>query len=641
LYPSDDYLLFHMSMLENDLLNCGDTASVSSTRKDGLLLVLALTTLIAGTLLLYEPVIHHGFINYDDGVYVSGNPRVLAGLSWKNVMWAFTTTYFSNWHPLTWLSYMLIGQFSKADPAGYHIANLLLHAVNAALLFLLLYRGTGSLWRSFIVAAMFAVHPLNVESVAWISEQKNLLSTMFWLLSTLAYGWYVLNPNWKRYLTVAGLFVLGLMAKPIVVTLPFVFLLLDYWPLQRMRFGQSRDPNLQSKDFFALVLEKVPLMMLSVASAVITVIAQKSGGAVKSANAYPFTVRLENALLAYAGYIYKTFWPSKLAIFYPHPGSSSAAWKIALAAALLMLITWVVLRFKQQRYLRVGWFFYLGTLVPVIGLIQIGNQAMADRYAYIPLIGLFLMIVWSISEWVPATQVSKYLLRGACFGVLLALSWSTRIQLGYWQDNIALFSHALEVTSNNATAHVGLGSALAQTGRLDEAARHFYSALMIKPNDEMAHFNLAAYRLYQGDREGALQEFQVVLHYTNSNIVAANAHMQMAAIYSQMGDMEESKAHYREAIQLDAMQYRAYLNLGVHLYMEGDLSGAISNLSHSLEIIPTSAAYFYLGQALERENQLGEALTAYRQAMKISSDPAEIQNRIDTILKKQKTPEQE
>jgi len=632
-----------MSMLENDLRNCGDPASVSSTRKDGLLFVLALTTLIAGTLLLYEPVIHHGFINYDDGVYVSGNPRVLAGLSWKNVMWAFTTTYFSNWHPLTWLSYMLIGQFSKADPAGYHFANLILHTVNAALLFLVLCRGTSSLWRSFMVAAMFAVHPLNVESVAWISEQKNLLSTMFWLLSILAYGWYVLNPNWKRYLTVAGLFVLGLMAKPMVVTLPFVFLLLDYWPLQRMRFGfgQSRDTNPQSKDFFALLLEKVPLMMLSVASAVITVIAQKSGGAVKSATAYPFTVRLENALLAYAGYIYKTFWPSKLAIFYPHPGSTSAAWKIVLAAALLMLITWLVLRFKRQRYLRVGWFFYLGTLVPVIGLIQIGNQAMADRYAYIPLIGLFLMIVWSISEWVPATQVSKYLLRGACVGVLLALSWSTRIQLGYWQDNIALFSHALEVTSNNATAHVCLGSALAEKGRLDEAAYHFYSALVIKPNDEMAHFNLAAYRVYQGDREGALKEFQLALLYTQSNIAAANAHVQMAAIYSQMGDMEKSKAHYREAIQLDGMQYRAYLNLGVHLYLEGDLNGAISNLSHSLEIVPTSAAYFYLGQALERENRLVEALTAYRQALQISSDSTEIQNRIDAISRKQTTTPQE
>ncbi|HTC91897.1 MAG TPA: tetratricopeptide repeat protein [Terriglobales bacterium] len=608
----------------------------SFTQENSLLPALALITLVAGTFILYEPVIHHNFINYDDGVYVSGNPRVLSGLSWKNITWAFTTTYFSNWHPLTWLSYMLVGQFSKADPAGYLLTNVILHTVNAALLFLVLYRGAGSLWRSFMVASMFAVHPLNVESVAWVSEQKNLLSMTFWLLAIWAYGWYVLKPNWKRYLAIAALFVLGLMSKPMVVTLPFVLLLLDYWPLNRMEIVSEKD-SLTAK-FLHLCLEKVPLFLLSCASAIITMIAQNSGGAIKSVAVYPFTVRLENALLAYAGYIYKTLWPSRLAIFYPHPGGSTPSWKIALAAILLTAITWLVFRFKQKRYLRVGWCFYLGTLVPVIGLIQIGNQAMADRYAYIPLIGLFLMIVWSIPEPAPTARVSNSMVRAVCLGVLLALSWSTRVQIGYWQDDIALFSHALEVNSNNVTAHVCLGTALAEEGRLDEAVHHFYTALMIKPNDEMAHFNLGAYRLYQGDREGALQEFQLALHYTSSNIVAANAHVQMAVIYSQMGRMEESKAHYRDAIQLDGMQYRAYLNLGVHLYLEGDTDGAISNISHSLEIIPTDAGYFYLAEALERENRSAEALAAYRQALKISPVPSEIQDHIDAILKKPKTP---
>jgi len=447
----------------------------------------------------------------------------------------------------------------------------------------------------------------------------------------LAYGWYALNPNWRRYLAVAGFSILGLMAKPMVVTLPFVLLLLDYWPLRRMRF-QNQNP--QSKDFSALVVEKTPLMALSVASAIITVIAQASGGAVKSLTTYPFTVRLGNALLAYTGYVYKTFWPSKLSIFYPYPGSFAARWEIALAAALLVLITGLVVRFKEQPYLRVGWFFYLGTLIPVIGLVQIGNQAMADRYAYIPLMGLFLMVVWGLSEWVRATQFLKHLLTGVFLCLLLVLLWNTRIQLGYWRDNIALFSHALEVTSNNATAHVCLGSALAETGKLDEAAHHFYAALMIKPNDEMAHFNLAAYHLYEGDRQEALKELQQVLLYTQNKMVEANAHVQMAAIYSQMGNMAESKRHYREAIELDDMQYRAYLNLGVHLYLEGDLDGAISNISHSLEIFPNSAAYFYLGQALERENRLSEALAAYYEALKISPEPAEIQNHIDAILKK-------
>ncbi len=592
--------------------------------------------LIAATTFLFQPLGQYKFLNYDDDNYITENARLQSGLNWNTFRWAFTTTTLANWHPLTWLSYMLDYQLFRLNPGGYHLTNLLLHELNVVLLFFVLYCGTGFLWRSFSVAALFAFHPLNVQSVAWVAERKNVLSTLFWLLAIAAYGWYVLKPGLRRYFVALIPFALGLMAKPMIVTLPFVLLLLDYWPLQRMNFDQNRDVTTQTKDIIALIFEKTPWILLSLASAIVTIVAQKSGGAVKSVTAYPFTVRLENALLAYNGYVQKMLWPSHLAVFYPHPGNSSAVWKVALAAAFLIFISWLVVRFRGKRYLLFGWFFYLGTLVPVIGLVQIGNQAMADRYAYIPAMGLFVMMVWSISEWVCARQVLQYLLSAAFVVVLLALSWNSRIQLGYWRDSQTLFSHALEVTSNNATAQVCLGSALAEAGRLEEAADHFHAALRIKPNDEMAHFNLGAYRLYQGDRAGALQEFQLALHYTSSNIVAANAHVQMAVIYSQMGRMEESKAHYREAIQLDDMQYKAYLNLGVHLYLEGDLDGAISSLSHSLEIIPTSSAYFYLGEALERENRPAEALTAYHEALKISSEPAEIQNHIDAILKKQK-----
>jgi len=375
--------------------------------------------LAVATAAVYSPVVHHPFIEYDDPIYVSNNLHVQAGLTWKTFTWAWTTTEAENWHPLTWLSHSLDCQLYELNPAGHHLSSVLLHVLNVLLLFLLLARVTGATGRSLLVAACFALHPINVESVAWVAERKNLLSTLLFLLALGAYGWYARLPNIRRYLVVAVLFALGLTAKPMVITLPFVLLLLDLWPLQRSQGwnrlasplrpqtrknrrkrleavatenASSRFPASQAT-FSRLVLEKLPLLVFCAGSAVITVIAQQTA-ALRTVAKFPLDTRLENAICAYAMYVCKAFWPARLTIFYPHPGSSLEAWKVWLAALFLMVVSALVWKQRLRRgYLVTGWLWYLGTLVPVIGLVQVGDQAMADRYGYIPLIGIFVMAV--------------------------------------------------------------------------------------------------------------------------------------------------------------------------------------------------------------------------------------------------------
>ena len=347
-------------------------------------------------LLLYNPVTQFGFVNFDDPGYVTGNPHVRAGLTWQTVHWAFSSTEQANWHPLTWLSHAVDCQLFHLKAAGHHYDNLLLHALCVVLLFLFLESATGLAGRSAVVAALFAVHPINVESVAWISERKNILCTVFFLLGLCAYRWYAKHPDIKRYLAVAFLFALALMAKPMAITFPCVLLLLDYWPLKRMRsFAATGDPESASSSpatsVAKLVLEKIPLLLFCVASAAITVIVQKSGGALRAE--YPFPLRLENALVSYARYIGKAFWPTHLAALYPFPRHGVPGWQVVLATLVVLSVSAVVLLQAQRRYLAVGWFWFLGTLVPVIGLVQVGEQAMADRYAYIPFIGLFIALV--------------------------------------------------------------------------------------------------------------------------------------------------------------------------------------------------------------------------------------------------------
>ena len=369
--------------------------------------------LVVVTLALYNPVSRNGFVNFDDDRYVTDNPQVRAGLRSSTISWAFTTLDLANWHPLTWLSHALDCQLFQLNPVGHHYTSLLLHASNALLLFLILQWFTGYTARSLMVAALFAVHPLNVESVAWVAERKNVLCMLFFLLALAAYGWYVRQPTVARYLAVALLFAMGLMSKPMVITLPIVLLLLDYWPLGRTHFSANVESRDEASPRFAastqpvwrLCLEKVPLLLLSAGSAIVTMLAQRAGGAVLTSAERSPLLRLENVIVCYVLNIKKVFWPSHLAALYPYP-HTLPAWQVAASALFLVAVTCAVLKYREHRYLVVGWFWYLGTMVPMIGLIQVGNQAMADRYAYLPLIGLFIMIVWAAADCASARQLS-------------------------------------------------------------------------------------------------------------------------------------------------------------------------------------------------------------------------------------------
>jgi hypothetical protein len=475
--------------------------------------------LVLATSAVYWHVTGHDFVNLDDDVYVYENRHVQNGLTSDSIIWAFTTTRAGFKIPLTWLSLMLDFELYGLNAGGYHLTNLLLHIANVLLVFFILKLMTGALWRSAFVAALFALHPLHVESVAWVTERKDVLSILFWLLTMWAYLGYVERPGMRRYLLMIVSFTLGLMAKPMLVTLPFVLLLLDYWPLGRFQVGQSADAPESSvqapiksgqpmSSVLSLVWEKTPLFALAAVSSVVTFLAQKSAEALVHFETWPITIRIANGLVSYVKYLGKMIWPRSLAVFYPHPGHSLPIWKAAGAGVLLLCISILVLRgARRYPYLVVGWLWYIGTLVPVIGFVQSGLQAMADRFTYIPLIGLYIIIAWGVPEIVPRWPHRKlYLatLSTTLFLFLMALTWK---QVQYWKNSISLFEHTLEVTSNNWLVNIDLGTELYREGRTDDAIKHYLEALRIKPDNAEAHNNLGIAL----DREGRTDD--AIKHY--------------------------------------------------------------------------------------------------------------------------------
>src|SRR5579871_46150 len=462
------------------------------------------------TLALYIPSLRHGFINYDDNYYVTANAHVLRGLSWSNLVWALRTIDYGNWHPLSWLAHMAEVQLFGLNPAGFHFASMLVHALNVALAFWLLCAATGLPWRSAAVAALFAVHPLNVEAVAWVAEFKSLLCTTFLLLTLWAYREYARKPGLGRYLGVAALFALGLMAKPMLVTLPVLLLCLDYWPLQRLPIPGRGGPGFLAA-FAKLVAEKIPLLLLSAGSTVITIFAQRDIGAVGNSLELPLRLRLNNAIYSYLAYIGKGIWPARLAVFYPHPEGSLAFWKVALAAAVLVAVSMCVWRYRQRRYLMAGWIWYLVALLPVIGIVQAGRQAMADRYAYIPFLGLFVMAVWLVAEAAPRLHLGRKPLMVVTVFIVGGYSWAAHRQLAYWHDSYSLFAHALQVTANNEIAEDNLGAALVRVGKPQEAMPHFDAAARLQPRDFEPRYNRATLLLRAGLFPPAEQEFHAAL----------------------------------------------------------------------------------------------------------------------------------
>ena len=453
----------------------------------------------------------HDFIYYDDDWYVTDNRHVQAGITMPNVVWAFTTTSAWNWHPLTWLSHMLDVSLFGLHPGGHHLISLLLHTGNVLLLFFFLDRTTRAPWRSGFVAALFAIHPLHVESVAWVAERKDVLSTFFGMVSLLAYARYAEAPSAPKYLAVLSTYALSLMAKPMLVTLPFVFLLLDYWPLDRI--PRQPGPGHLAKGLLKTIPEKLPFLALAAASSAVTYLAQ--GGMVRSLDHFPIRVRLENAAVSYVQYMIDTIWPSGLVIFYPHPGAAISRWAAAASALVLVALSTLAVRFSpKRRYLPVGWLWYLGTLVPVIGFVQVGSQARADRYSYFPLIGLFILITWALSEMAKGRPQRKSLLAAsACvvLGVLMVLSFA---QVSRWKDNTTLFEYTLKIMPDNYLAHHNLGLALSKQGRLEEAIAHYNRALAIKPNFDYAHNSLGAALAESGRVDEAIAQFSEAIEFS-------------------------------------------------------------------------------------------------------------------------------
>ena len=585
-------------------------------------LLLAAVALGLVTLAVFAPVRHHAFVNYDDTLYVTDNPRVQAGLTLDNVRWAFTTGTASNWHPLTWLSHMLDYQLFGLDAGRHHLTSLALHILNALLLLLVLHAMTGALWRSAWVAAMFAVHPLHVEAVAYVAQRKDVLSTLFWLLTMAAYAHYASRPSRRRYGLVALCFALGLMAKPMLVTLPFVLLLLDVWPLARWEGTRAHAG--------ALLVEKVPLLALSAAASAVTFVVQARGGSVGSLTAYPLPTRLANALMAYVAYLRKALWPVDLAAFYPYP-HAFPPWQLVGGAALLLgVISWVALQsVRRAPYLLVGWLWFLGTLVPVIGIVQVGTQAMADRYTYVPLIGLLIMVAWGAPDLLawwrrgPTTAHADDGIALPAFATLVVAvcALASRIQVGYWHDSTTLFSHALAVTPDNYLAHNNLGLTLQREGKLDEAAAHLTEALRIVPDYVDAHFNLGITLTHQGRLADAVAQYQEVLRRAPNH---ARALCNLGAVLREQGKLGTAIAFFDRALELDPALVEAHVGLGAALREEGDLAGAIAQYADALRLAPANAeAHNNLGNVLAQQGKLDEATSHYLAALAAMPDFAE------------------
>jgi tetratricopeptide (TPR) repeat protein len=580
-------------------------------------------SLFIGTLALYYPALQNGFVNYDDPAYVTSNWNVQQGLTSRSVKWAFTSTAEANWHPLTWISHMLDVQLFGLRPAGHHAQSVMWHAVNVVLLFLLLSQATGFVGRSAIVAALFAVHPLNVESVAWVAERKTVLCTFFLLLAFAAYERYVKRPGVARYLLVALLFALGLMAKPMVITLPFLLLLLDFWPLQR--FPEIR--------FSKLVLEKIPLLTLSAASAAITLHAQRAGGAVGSTNLLPLGLRFKNALYSYLVYMEKAVWPSRLAVFYPHPENALALWKVLAAAGVLIVITAVFWYLRERRYLLVGWLWFLGTLAPVIGIIQVGRQAWADRYAYLPLWGLFVIAVWLLSEAAIRFKLSRPAQVAIALGVLLGYSAIAYSQIGYWRDSYSLFAHAIQVTDANPIAEGNLGSALMELRRPDLAEPHLERAIQLMPTLSTAHYNLGTLLQRQNELDQALQEYQLALQYSSDEREAAQTHNNLGVLFGQQGRQNDARAEFTEALALNPYELNSLLGRGLIENQQGKLDAALQDFQRAAQVAPSPQAFYWQGCVLEEKGQLPAAAEAYRSALRLAPDFGDAQLRLSNIEK--------
>jgi len=601
--------------------------------------------LVLAILIAFEPIRLNDFVSYDDHHYVTENPHVNNGITGRSVIWAFTTSHSANWHPLTWLSHMLDCQLFGLVPFWHHMTNLLFHIVNTLLLFWILKRMTGAVWPSGFVAAVFALHPLHVESVAWVAERKDVLSGFFWMLTIAAYIRYVEHPAIKRYLLVVFVFCLGLMAKPMLVTLPFVLLLLDYWPLGRFQWGhQSNFKDLQQSEpantggfslsIVHLTMEKIPLLVLAAASSVITYIVQQNAGALSTIEKVPLNFRIVNALASYVGYIGKMIYPSRLAVLYPlHSHQLPTSRSIISFLILAGISAAVVYIGRHRRYFVTGWLWYLGTLVPVIGLIQVGAQAMADRYTYLPSIGITIMVSWGLAEFTAKWRYRKVGLQITAGLLLVAMLICTRMQVRYWRNSFTLYEHTLAVTENNSVIHNYYGITLFESGQLDAAFEHYKQALQINPQYSAARNNIGQVFLKQQKLDKAIACFNQVLHDRTD---WHDTYYNLGLAYAQKGELELAVQNYSEALRVKPDYPEALNNWAAVLKKQGKIDKAIRKWKRALELKPDHAgAHYNIGLAMSKQGNDSQAIKHLNEALRIKPDWPTAHSHLGNIYYKQ------
>jgi protein O-mannosyl-transferase len=564
--------------------------------------------LVLATVAVYAPVRHHAFVNFDDPEYVTDNAVVRGGLTPGGVAWAFTQAYSANWHPLTWVSHMADVSLGGMDPAVHHATSIALHALTVLALFLVLAAMTGEPWPSGWVAALFALHPLHVESVAWVAERKDVLSALWWMATLGAWTAWIRRGGVWRYGLALGGFALALLAKPMAVSLPFVLLLLDVWPYGRVAAGAS--PG-------RLLVEKLPFFALAAAASAVTFVVQREAGAVATLEGLPLAFRAANAAVAYARYLGLTLWPAGLAAFYPL--RPLGPWEVGAAAALLAALTAAALRSAPARpYLAVGWLWWVGTLVPVIGLVKAGDQAMADRFTYVPHVGLFIALAWGARDLARGLRVPRRALAAAASAAIAGCALGTSLQLPHWRDSEALWRRALAVTEHNPVAHLNLGAALHAAGRLDEARGEWDAALRVKPDSPKALVNLGQLLAARGDRDGAAARYAAALRIEPANPLA---HYNWGVLLADQGQLEDAVAHYRAALAADPLHARAATNLGAALGGLGRLDGAVAAFGTALALRPDlAAAHNGLALVLERQGRTDEAIAHYAEAVRLAPD---------------------
>lgn len=538
--------------------------------------------LIVTTLAVYWQITNHEFINYDDGLYVTENSHVQAGLTLGSIKWAFTTCHASNWHPLTWLSHMLDYELYGLNPMGHHWTSLQIHLINTLLLFFILQYMTGALWKSAFVAALFALHPLHVESVAWVSERKDVLSTFFGMLTISAYIMYVKKRNLLKYSLVFIFLSLGLMAKSMLVTIPFVLLLLDFWPLKRLKLTLNQASG-QTSNLLLLIREKIPLLVLVAISSILTLIAQQSV-ALRTLESFPLQARVANAFISYASYFGKAIWPLRLSVFYPYQEASISLWYASEAALMIAGSLFIAVNIsKKYPYILVGLLWFLVTLLPVIGIIQVGDQAMADRYTYIPLIGIFIAVAWGGSDLLKKWTNKKIVPAILAISVLLVLTMQSFLQTTHWKNNITLFGNAIKVTENNWLAHNNLGIALFSKGKLDKAIYHYKKALNIRPDTVGAIKNLGVAMSDKSNFEKAAKYFSKALVINSEDW---DAHYKLGGILTKQGKSNEAIRNFTEAIRINPDYAPAYNEIGIILAQKGKLQKSNDFFSKAIQIEP-------------------------------------------------------